>query len=127
MSLKATLLVSVLGVMAASAPPANATVVYEVFNPAVTPTFVFFVYDSPGFITTDTVVPASSLARNNTTHPVTSIDFIMDFPAMPGLCGRPDYDRASSPGSDGTGQIPPARRPGTGRDLSVRVRKLRLS
>lgn len=83
MSAKIALLASALGLVAASAPAAKATVVYEVFNP--TAKFVFFVYDSPGFITTDTIVPASSLAYNNPIHPATSIDFIMDSPVKPGF------------------------------------------
>ena len=50
---------------------------YEVFNPVMNPTFVFFIYDAPDFITSDRVVPGSALAFNNSVHPVTSIDFIM--------------------------------------------------
>lgn len=85
MSLKAALLVSVLGVMAAFAPRANATVLYEVFNPAAPPfPFVLFVYDSPGFITTDTTVSAAQLAFINPKNAITSVDFIPDSTSMPG-------------------------------------------
>ena len=50
-----TLLASALSLMAASVSPAHAYVVYSVINPSAD--FVFFTYDSPNFITTDTVVP----------------------------------------------------------------------
>ena len=46
--------------------------------------FVFFIYDSPQFITTDTLVPGSSLAFNNSVHPATSVDFIISSPLDPG-------------------------------------------
>jgi hypothetical protein len=72
-----TLLASALSLMAASVSPAHAYVVYSVINPSAD--FVFFTYDSPNFITTDTVVPASSLTFNN------SVDFIMSSPSDPGF------------------------------------------
>ena len=78
-----TLLASALSLMAASVSPAHAYVVYSVINPSAD--FVFFTYDSPNFITTDTVVPASSLTFNNTIHPATSVDFIMSSPSDPGF------------------------------------------
>jgi hypothetical protein len=83
MSSKIALLATALGLLAAMTPPANADVIYEVSNPSAD--FVFFVYDSPQFITTDTVVPGSALAFNNTIHPATSVDFIMSSPLDPGF------------------------------------------
>jgi hypothetical protein len=67
---------------AAVASQANASIIYEVFNPSAN--FVFFIYDSPQFITTDTLVPGSSLAFNNSVHPATSVDFIISSPLDPG-------------------------------------------
>jgi hypothetical protein len=67
----------------AIASPARAFVVYSVENPATN--FVFFTYDSPTFITTDTLVPASALTFNNTVHPATSVDFIISSPLDPGF------------------------------------------
>jgi PEP-CTERM motif len=78
-----TLLASALSLMAASVSPAHAYVVYSVINPSAD--FVFFTYNSPNFITTDTVVPASSLTFNNAIHPATSVDFIMSSPSDPGF------------------------------------------
>jgi hypothetical protein len=73
-----------LGLLLAAAigSQANASIIYEVFNPSAN--FVFFTYDSPQFITTDTVVPGSSLAFNNSVHPATSVDFIISSPLDPG-------------------------------------------
>lgn len=79
---KIAFLVSALGLSAVVAPQANASVIYEVFNPSAK--FVFFVYNSPKFITTDTLVPASSLAFNNSVHPATFVDFIISSPLDPG-------------------------------------------
>lgn len=67
---------------AAVASQANASIMYEVFN--LSANFIFFTYDSPQFITTDTVVPGSSLAFNNSVHPATSVDFIISSPLDPG-------------------------------------------
>ena len=67
----------------ATASPARAFVVYSVENPSAN--FVFFTYDSPTFITTDTLVPGSALTFNNTVHPATSVDFIISSPLDPGF------------------------------------------
>ena len=80
---KITLMVSALGLVGLMTPRANATVVYEVFNPKAN--FVFFKYDSPQFITTDTLVSGTSLAFNNSVHPATLVDFIMASPLDPGF------------------------------------------
>ncbi len=58
--LRGLLLTSALGASGAIAPGANAFVVYTANNPA--RHFTLFTYDSPGFITTDTVVPVADLA-----------------------------------------------------------------
>ena len=76
------LLASAIG-LAATASPAHAFVVYSMTNPSAN--FVFFSYDLPGFITTNTVVPAADLAFNNTLHPATSVDFIMSSLSDPGF------------------------------------------
>jgi PEP-CTERM motif len=84
MLMRTTLLASAFGLLAATAPlPANAFVIYSVINP--TADFVFFTYDSPGFITSDTPVPGSALAFNNSLHPATSVDFITASPLNPGF------------------------------------------
>ena len=67
----------------AIASPARAFVVYSVGSPSAN--FVFFTYDSPTFITTDTFVPASALTFNNTVHPATSVDFVISSPLKPGF------------------------------------------
>lgn len=60
MSSKIALLALALGVSTAIAPRAEAYVVYKVDNPA--RNFTLFIYNSPGFITIDTVVPVADLA-----------------------------------------------------------------
>ena len=82
MTMRTVLLASALALPAATMSPADAYVVYSVTNPS--RDFVFFTYDSPSFITTDTVVPGSALAFNNSIHPATSVDFIMASPLDPG-------------------------------------------
>jgi hypothetical protein len=62
---------------------ADAYVVYSVINPSAD--FVFFTYEAPTFITTDTFVPESALTFNNTIHPATSVDFIISSPLKPGF------------------------------------------
>ena len=57
---KTALLALALGVSVAFAPRARAFVAYTANNPAAN--FTLFTYDSPGFITTDTVVPVADLA-----------------------------------------------------------------
>ena len=53
-------------------------VVYTVFNPVAPPfPFVLFIYDSPGFITTDTTVSAAQLAFINPLNDITSVQFIL--------------------------------------------------
>ena len=79
---KIALSVSALGLSAAVASHANASVIYEVFHPIAK--FVFFTYNSPKVITTDTLVPGSSLAFNNAVHPATFVDFIISSPLDPG-------------------------------------------
>jgi hypothetical protein len=65
------------------ASPAQAFVVYSVINPSAN--FVFFTYEAPTFIMTDTLVPGSALTFNNTIHPATSVDFIISSPLNPGF------------------------------------------
>jgi PEP-CTERM motif len=60
MRLKIALLALAGGLTAAVTSGANADVIYKADNPA--RHFTLFVYDSPGFITTDTVVPVADLA-----------------------------------------------------------------
>lgn len=82
---KAGLLASAVGLSLAVPPGAHADVIYEVFNPSNPPfPFVLFVYDSPGFITTDTTVSAAQLAFINPLNLITSVDFIPDSTSMPG-------------------------------------------
>jgi hypothetical protein len=73
---KTALLALALGVSVAIAPGAQAFVAYTVDNPAAN--FTLFTYDSPGFITTDTVVPVADLAYF--AHPplnfISSVEFI---------------------------------------------------
>jgi len=84
MHTKIALLTSALTLgIAITSSPASAEVIYSVINPSAD--FVFFKYDSPTFITTDTLVPASALSFNNTTHPATSVDFIIASPLDPGF------------------------------------------
>ena len=53
------LLVLAVGASAAIVPRAQAFVTYTADNPAAN--FTLFVYDSPSFITTDTVVPVTTV------------------------------------------------------------------
>jgi len=62
------------GLLIAVASKADADVVYTVLNPAAN--FTLFVYDSPTFITTDTVVDVAQLAFANPLNPITGVDFI---------------------------------------------------
>jgi hypothetical protein len=82
MRLKSALLACAAGICLVAAPHTKADVLYTVQNPATN--FVFFTYDSPDFITMDTLVPASELIFNNTVHPATFVDFIIDSPLQPG-------------------------------------------
>ena len=83
MRTKTVSLAFALALALATASPARAFVVYSVLNPSTN--FVFFTYDAPTFITTDTLVPASALTFNNTVHPATSVDFIISSPLDPGF------------------------------------------
>ncbi|SEF15075.1 outer membrane autotransporter barrel domain-containing protein [Rhizobiales bacterium GAS191] len=74
MSPKITFLATGLGLSAAFAMPAQAEVVYTVKNPPLN--FTLFIYDSPTFITTDTVVAGADLAYANLPSTITSVHFI---------------------------------------------------
>lgn len=82
MCLKSALLASALAVSLGVASRAQAEVVYTVFNPA--NHFTLFVYDSPDFITTDTMVPVAQLAFANPLNSITGVDFIPDSSTFPG-------------------------------------------
>ena len=82
MCLKSALLASALAFSLGMASRAQAEVVYTVFNPA--NHFTLFVYDSPGFITTDTMVGVAQLAFANPLNSITSVDFIPDSSTFPG-------------------------------------------
>jgi outer membrane autotransporter protein len=71
---KITFLASALGLSAAFASPAQAEVVYTVKNPA--QNFTLFIYVSPTFITTDTMVAGADLAYANLVSTIASVDFI---------------------------------------------------
>lgn len=76
------LLASALTAMALIPTLAGATVIYSVTNPSAN--FVFFVYESPTFITSDTLVTAAELTFNNTIHPAKTVEFIIASPLEPG-------------------------------------------
>jgi hypothetical protein len=82
MCLKSALLASALAFSLGMASRAQAEVVYTVFNPA--NHFTLFVYDSPDFITTDTMVPVAQLAFANPLNSITGVDFIPDSSTFPG-------------------------------------------
>ena len=82
MCLKSALLASALAFSLGIASGAQAEVVYTVFNPA--NHFTLFVYDSPDFITTDTMVGVAQLAFANPLNSITSVDFIPDSSTFPG-------------------------------------------
>ncbi len=84
MRARATLLASTFAIAAAMAPQAKAEIVYTVFNPAMTPTFVLFVYNSPGFITTDTTVDVAQLTFANPANTITSVEFLPSSNTFPG-------------------------------------------
>jgi hypothetical protein len=72
--------------------------VYTVLNPA--NNFTLFVYDSPTFITTDTMVGVAQLAFANPLNPITGVDFIPSSSTFPGTsevdllqAGAPDQFR----------------------------------
>jgi len=80
MRLKIALLA--LAFAAAVASPADAYVIYKVDNPA--RDFTLFVYDSPGFITSDTLVDVSGLAFANPLNSITAVEFIPASSTYPG-------------------------------------------
>jgi len=80
-----------LGASAVAAPQAQAFVVYTVDNPA--RHFTLFTYDSPGFITTDTVVPAAALTyfAAPPANFISSVEFIPSS-SDPAHLGLPEVD-----------------------------------
>ena len=94
---KTALLALALGVSVAFAPQARAFVAYTANNPAAH--FTLFAYDSPGFITTDTVVPVADLAFF--AHPplnfISSVEFIPSS-SDPAHLGLPEVDVFQSSG-----------------------------
>jgi hypothetical protein len=56
---------------------ARADVIYTVLNPSAH--FTLFVYDSPAFITTDTMVDVAQLAFANPLNSITEVEFIPSF------------------------------------------------
>jgi PEP-CTERM motif-containing protein len=82
MCLKPTLLASAIALGVVTMSRAQAEVVYTVFNSA--NNFTLFVYDSPDFITTDTMVGVAQLAFANPLNSITSVDFIPDSSTFPG-------------------------------------------
>jgi hypothetical protein len=84
MSIKPTLLALALGLSTTFGSYAQADVVYTVFNPARTPVFTLFEYDSASFITTDTVVGINQLSFANPANTITSVEFIPSSLTYPG-------------------------------------------
>jgi len=82
MRFQPALLASAVALGLVTAPRAQADVVYTVFNPAAN--FTLFIYDSPVFITTDTVVGVAQLAFANPLNSITSVEFIPDSSTFPG-------------------------------------------
>ncbi len=94
----AAVFATALGILAALAPPARASVIYTVQNPAAPPhPFILFVYDSPTFITTDTIVPVEDLTFANPANTITSVEFI---PASSTHPGTSEIDVLQSGASD---------------------------
>ena len=91
-------LLFVSGLFFATASQVDADVVYTVLNPA--NNFTLFVYDSPTFIPTDTMVGVAQLAFANPLNPITGVDFIPSSSTFPGTsevdllqAGAPDQFR----------------------------------
>ena len=91
-------LLFVSGLLLATASKVHADVIYTVLNPA--NNFTLFVYDSPTFITTDTMVGVAQLAFANPLNPITGVDFIPSSSTFPGTSevdlfqvGAPDQFR----------------------------------
>jgi hypothetical protein len=78
---------------AAAASQANASIIYEVFNPSAN--FVFFIYDSPQFITTDTLGPRFKprLQQFGSSGHIRRLHYLV--PVGSGVCRRADHDRPS--------------------------------
>ncbi len=62
-----------MALVAMATPRADAYVIYKVDNPAAN--FTLFIYHSPGFITSDTVVPVAGLTFAAPQNTITSVEF----------------------------------------------------
>lgn len=98
---KIAVLALALGASAAIVPPAQASVVYTSYNTAVQ--FTLFIYDLPGFITTDTTVPVSDLAFANPLNTITSVEFIPSSSTFPGTSEVAVFQSAGGPDQSFTG------------------------
>ncbi len=98
MPAKTAALALALGMSAAIAPQADAFVIYTSYNTA--RHFTLFIYDSPGFITTDTTVPVSDLAFANPLNAITSVEFNPASSTFPGTAEVDVFQ--SSGGADQT-------------------------
>ena len=78
---------SALGLSLAMATHAQAFVVYTVLNPVAD--FTLFTYDSPTFITTNTLVSVADLTFANPLNSITSVDFI---PSSTTVTGASEVD-----------------------------------
>jgi hypothetical protein len=85
------LALAALGAFVAFSPPAQAFVAYTANNPA--SHFTLFTYDSPDFITTDTVVPVADLAyfAPPPLNFISSVEFIPSS-SDPAHLGLPEVD-----------------------------------
>jgi hypothetical protein len=86
-----------LGLTAILPLQAHADVLYTVFNPAAPPfPFTLFIYEAPGFITSDTTVSAVQLNFANPKNTITSVAFLPDSITHPGM-SELDVFQSSAP------------------------------
>ena len=86
-----------LGLTAILPSQAHADVLYTVFNPAAPPfPFTLFIYEAPGFITSDTTVSAVQLNFANPKNTITSVAFLPDSITHPGM-SELDVFQSSAP------------------------------
>ena len=92
---------SALAVATAMAPQAHAFVEYTSYNTA--RHFTLFVYDSPGFITTDTTVDVSHLVFANPLNAITAVEFIPSSTMFPGTSEVAVFQSSGGPDQSFTG------------------------
>lgn len=101
MTSRIALLALACGLAAAVTSRAEASVIYKVDNPK--NHFTLFIYDSPGFITTNTLVDVSGLAFANPSNTITAVEFIPASLTFPGTSEVDVFQSGGGPDQSSTG------------------------